>query len=262
MKNSGVSGNSKVVMAIPSLGLYHKEFITSLMTVSLGQVLDNYCIMEGALLPQSRNMILRLIYQNDSDFTHVLFCDDDMCNFDAETIRKLIDADKDVISALCTFRLPPYNIVGHFPGSLEEVIEIVNAGEPYKVEHTGLGFTLVKETVLDKIMEQTEDGPLWFNCDRYPRSTFDEEMDCFISDREVDIEDKDQTIYDALKEAIAFGATSHKGSKLLGEDISFSREVIKQGFEIWIHCGCPIGHIGKQVADVQKTIADKRAIVV
>ena len=269
MTNSGVNGN-KIVMGIPSLGLYHKEFITSLMTVSLGQVLENYCIMEGALLPQSRNMILRLIYQHDPDFTHVLFCDDDMCNFNAKTILDLIEADKDVISALCTFRQPPYNIVGHFPGSLEEIIEIVNAGEPYKVEHVGMGFTLIKEHVLDKIMEQTEDGPLWFNCDRYPRITFQEEMDEFIEtkiDRLITVNGKqDKHFKVSLKrfteEAIAFGATSHKGSKFLGEDICFSKEVTKQGFEMWIHCGCSIGHIGKQVADVQKNIADKRAIVV
>ena len=110
MTNSGVNGNdnksngNKIVMGIPSLGLYHKEFITSLMTVSLGQVLENYCIMEGALLPQSRNMILRLIYQHDPDFTHVLFCDDDMCNFNAKTILDLIEADKDVISAVKELR--------------------------------------------------------------------------------------------------------------------------------------------------------------
>ena len=66
------------------------------------------------MLPQGRNKAVEKAYEFCPEFTHLVFIDDDMCNFGPDHIVALVNADKDMISALVVCRHPRYEIVADF----------------------------------------------------------------------------------------------------------------------------------------------------
>ncbi len=244
----------KIVAGICTLGQPEDDFIDCVVSLVQSSLLYKFCKMTGTLLPFCRNAVIEQVYVRDPDFTHLFFIDDDMHNFNDESLQKLIDADKDVISAFMLKRKPPYQVVHSFKGNTTEQIQEQYAlAQPVKVDKMGMAFTLIKREVLDAIREETDRGPLWFTTDREPRQGFTHEVESFIQStiEKIESTEKEINLKDILYRAIFMGQMSHIGTTITGEDVAFCCKANKLGFETWVHCGVPIGHIGKMSYDMR-----------
>ena len=241
----------KIILCLPTLGQYTKEYLISLMTTITPQnPFVGFIITETSLLPFSRNQCIKLAYEKHPDLTHIIFIDDDMTHFGLWHIAKLVQDDKDIVSAIMTFRSPPYSIVGSFDDN-SKITEYCENKQLVRAHYTGMAFTLIKREVLDALKEETHNGPIWFTMDREPRKSFENEKLEFIDDLIMDYQGKDtkvpKSLRKTLEEAIAFGQTSHIGTDISGEDISFCNRAKKLGFEVWIDCEVIVSHVGGDI---------------
>ncbi len=244
---------SKIVLGICTLQ-YEKRMIDSLLDLIHKGDFAGWCIPDSCLLPQSRNKCIEGAYKNVPDFTHMLFIDDDMTNFGAHHVSKLLENDVDICSALVTLRKKPYNMVMNFLDGNEpkDIMKSVNSQAVKESLFCGMAFTLIKRKVLDALGEDitvvADDTnepvakTIWFDTDRSARDTFESEVKDFI--RENGSGDAD-----VIRQAVLMGQNSHRGTTLVGEDIAFCRKARMQGFKIFVDCGCPVGHIGQNTYD-------------
>ena len=258
--------NIDIVLAVCSIHMASEcmdALIKLLMTNSIGA----YITTRISLLPQARNEMVRKAYEYNPKFTHLLFIDDDMSNYSLDHVIKLIEADKPVISAFVTMRMPPYRLVNSFHGdSSEDIIKYIQEEQIKETKHVGMAFTLIKREVLEDVCEMTEDGPIWFTTDRDERNTFEQELK-LKHDEWMEKLNKKRNKFDTytealkyedfseiLEEAVIFGQQAHIGSMMLGEDITFSRRAIRCEYKLYIHCGCIVGHVGNRSFNVRDAL--------
>jgi len=220
-----------------------------------------YITTNMSLLPIARNIAIQAAYENNPNFTHIFFLDDDMCNYDDRHVAALWRADKPIISALMTMRKPPYQICSKFVSDFndESFNKAIQNSEVIEAIHTGMAFTLIKREVLDSLREETPEGPIWFTSDRSKRGTYLSESEEFISkyqNRLTELFEKDKAfsihdfLHTAMFEAIIFGSKLHENTIALGEDVSFCQRAKAFTFPTFVHCGAYIGHVGRQVCDI------------
>jgi len=243
----------EIVVCVCSLGLYKKDNIISLFNI-IPKLSGGILITECSLLPMSRNYTIRHALRIHPDLTHILFVDDDMCNFDTWHIEKLVEQDKDIISAFMTMRNPPYAVVSAFEDNTK-IIEYLNNKETVGVHHTGMAFTLIKREVIDALAEQTSEGPIWFTMDRPPRNSFNDEIEEFVN---TNLNRPNKNIENLVRDAIAFGQTSNLGSDIIGEDIQFCHKARMLDFKVYVNCEVIIGHLGNVAHDINTQIEYKQ----
>lgn len=258
MNTSEQNGKPRVeiVLAITTMQ-YAKTTVDSLIMCASARIFAGSAIVDCCLLPQGRNKCVRMAYENNPNFTHMLFVDDDMAGFGPEHILKLVADDVDVISALVTARKPPYQIVNSLSSSYldKEIWEMIGRGDVVETELVGSAFTLIKREVLDATREMTGDGPVWYTMDREPRESFEVEVEDYIRE----CINKKGSRAAMIRDAIEFGQSSHIGTNILGEDISFGRRIQQAGFKMWVDCGVSVGHIGHVAFDFRHAFAEASA---
>jgi hypothetical protein len=238
----------KIVLGVCTLN-YQKRMVDSMITTIAGGNFAGWCIPDCCLLPAARNKVISEAYEMNPDFTHILFVDDDMCGFTWDHVLRLASGGYDIVSALVTLRHPPYTLVASFLNSSDpqSILGYIKAREAQEAIFCGMAFTLITREVLDALREEVEevlgqhDYPVWFTTDRSPRLNFQDEVDEFLN--------KESYTSDDIRQAILMGQHSHRGTRLIGEDIDFCRRARQRGFKIFIDCGCPVGHIGENVYD-------------
>jgi hypothetical protein len=62
-------------------------------------ILVSFSLMKSSLVTQGRNLCVNGMLEEGEKYTHLLFIDSDI-EFKAETILKMIAADKDVIACI------------------------------------------------------------------------------------------------------------------------------------------------------------------
>src|SRR3990172_6973068 len=205
--------NIDIVLAVCSIHMASEcmdALIKLLMTNSIGA----YITTRISLLPQARNEMVRKAYEYNPKFTHLLFIDDDMSNYSLDHVIKLIEADKPVISAFVTMRMPPYRLANSFHGdSSEDIIKYIQEEQIKETKHVGMAFTLIKREVLENVVEETPDGPVWFTTDRDEREDFDKELNKKLDEIYNKLKNKND-IYNVLNEAVIFGQQAHIGSMM------------------------------------------------
>ena len=221
---------------------FPKAAVDSMILVCTSGILRSYLTVESTLLPQARNITVGAIYNNNPNFTHIVFVDSDMTNYSADHIIKLIMDDKPIISALVVSRKPPYKLVIHSFKTDNELAEAIQNKQIVESKNVGMAFTVIKREVLDAMKEDTEVGPVWFTVDREERESFSQEVDQF----KLEIKNKEFEINNIIDKAIAMGQHSHRGTELIGEDIEFCRRARKLGFRSWVDCGVQVGHLAQQ----------------
>ena len=124
------------------------------------------------------------------------------------------------------------------------------------MKHTGLGFTLIKKAVFEAVQENTHGDPIWFSTDRSERNSFEVEVEEFISSKKSGLGKNlsDEYITSLIREAIIMGQQSHIGTLITGEDIGLCAKAKRLGFDSWIHCGVPVGHIGSTTFDMREDL--------
>jgi len=228
---------------------YEKKCVDALIPLMSANIFSGWVIPDSCLLPQARNRVVKIAYENNPEFTHILFIDDDMCGFGVAHVQRLLQSmdnlpECSVLSALVTQRKPPYQIVAHFnqdtKDDMSQVLGWIQKGIVKRTNVVGMAFTLIKREAFDTIREETIDGPIWFTTDRENRITFEQEKVDFI---EAQIK-SELSLKSKLAEAVSFGQMSHIGGQIIGEDIAFSKRVTRAGLKLFVDCGCSVGHIG------------------
>lgn len=165
----------------------------------------------SALVHINRNVIVKFAYEEKVDY--LIFIDTDMM-WSSKHIEKLVESGKDVISGLYTTRnLPQRYCVYDDNGNnrckfIEEVPDV-----PFRCFAVGAGFLLLTQKVIRKMWDDKwKEG--------YP--------------------------FDLMSHGLAYGKANVE-SMCLGEDISFSRRVHRQNFEIWCDPSVRIGHVAEVV---------------
>lgn len=148
-----------------------------------------------------------------SDFSHILWADSDIVWSPNDFFRILgFGAVHDVVGAAYPLKKDPpgflINTAGE-PGKLE-----VNGHGLVRIDSMGLGFTLVRREVLERVAEKK---PLVH--DRLNGATY---RDIFRVDR-----------------------TSENGPR--GEDVAFFHDVKKAGFDAWLDPSINLGHVGTKI---------------
>lgn len=238
-----------ISLALCTLGYIEKQCLDSIMRSQVAGCFSSYVTIEGSLMPYARNLAVQKVYESGDTFSHILFVDDDMCNFDYRHISELVKASKDIVSGVTVSRRPPYKIVNSFqyPDRLPEYIK---KNQVVQCKAVGMAFTLIKKEVFDKCGEDIVDGRIWFTSDRSERLTFEAEVADFIN------KNKDSMGKDTILEAIAMGQNAHLGTPIIGEDIGFCERASKFGFKCWTHCGVPVAHIGSNPHEIKDALGN------
>jgi len=269
MTNSEVNGKAEIVLGICTVNKFPAQFITFLMETIQSKIFNSYCVIHSALLPFARNQILKVVYSNSPDFTHLMFIDADMTQFTGAHVFRLLEAEKDIISGVCTHRQPPYSLVSDlkdFPDvTSDQVIEFISEKQVVQSNAVGMAFTLIKRHVLDEMREETPAGPIWFTTDRGEREGFAVEVERYIQS---ELEENSQAyegytdgqVELVMERAIAFGQNSHIGANLTGEDFAFCSMATKLGFTCWSDFGCVIGHLAEQAITLADTLKQPEII--
>lgn len=233
----------KIVIGVCTLQ-WEKRAVDSFLDLVTQGEFAGWAIPDSALVAPARNKVIIGALEKCPDFTHLLFIDDDMTDYTVHHVGKLLQDDKDIISALVTARRKPYTMIAPFlkERTPTEIIQLVENNEVVETGFCGMAFTLIKRKVIDNLREDTDGLPVWFDQDRSPRDSFEDEIQDFIANRS-EFTEKD------LRTSILMGQNSHRGTTLIGEDVSFGRKARKAGFTCWVDCGVSVGHIGQNTYD-------------
>lgn len=229
----------KLYLATPCYGCQlNLAFLTSVLNLQAACVQRGYeCYVDfignESLVERARNILVARFLESDA--THLLFIDADI-GFRAESVFRLVEADKDVATAVYPKKAVDWNLVKAklAEGSQEPVyqmgldfnINIANSREPVtngfvKVLDSATGFMLIKRAVLERMVAH-----------------FRDELHC-VNDI------PGQTIRDYV--AIFACMIDPDTRRFLSEDYSFCRRYQQLGGEIWVDITTPLAHIGTNI---------------
>lgn len=188
----------------------------------------------GTLLAWARNTLASLVLE--SGHSHLLFIDSDI-DFPPDLIRRMIEFDAPLVSAVCPHRVLD---VGRFhamsrayddPGaawarSLSFVMELatphVERNGFYKAKRTGTGLMLIKREVFETLRDAHPELYRPAAGTYYGHQGLTNVLQCF------------DPAYD-------------EGGVSMGEDISFTRRWQATGGDIWVVFDDTVGHVGPYV---------------
>lgn len=149
---------TRLLHQIPSCGLDVSYIITNGRSSNVAKARELCLGCDPSLMPEAK-----LFEQyNFTEYTHILWIDSDVTGFSIEHLKKMLEADKDIITGLyrrspnefCLsqdFNLQTFELTGSLPWmdsqALMKIKELV-----FEVAHAGMGFMLVKAGVLEKII--------------------------------------------------------------------------------------------------------------
>jgi len=103
------TGN-KVALALCTYKYIDAACVANLINVATKGIINAYCITSGTIVQHARNDVTNTIYESCPEFTHILYVDSDQCDFNVDSIDKLIKADKDIIAGITVQRNKPHKI--------------------------------------------------------------------------------------------------------------------------------------------------------
>lgn len=166
-------------------------------------------MIPGTIIHDLRFSLAQLAIKNKYDY--ILWIDSDMV-FESTVLYDLLEADKDIVSAVCFMRRAPYEPCVYSKMRMGRTLEEDQiekyldypTDEVFEVEACGLAMVLMKVVVLEDII---------------------------------------------LKVGQPFFPVK-SDHRTLGEDLSFCYNARKSGHKIWATPKPKVGHIGKAVIDV------------
>jgi len=142
---------AKILIGIPCMEQVAAGFCQSLAMLQKKGHETALVMKVNSLVYDSRNQIAKKAIEMDADY--VMWFDSDMI-FEPDTMLKLIEADKDIVSGLYFRRSPPYSLVAFDKCDLETG-EWTQQEVPEKLETceaVGFGCVLLKTDVLREIV--------------------------------------------------------------------------------------------------------------
>lgn len=159
---------AKVLICVPCMDQVAALFAQSLALLQKKGHETAIDFKIGSLVYESRNKLAKEAIEMGADYT--LWLDSDMA-FPPDTLFKLLEADKDIVSGLYFRRSPPYSLVA-FSKCDTQKIEWADQAVPDKLtttEAVGFGCVLIKTQVLVDVAEQFA---TWFE----PMNGFGEDL--------------------------------------------------------------------------------------
>lgn len=189
----------------------------------------------GALAHTARNQGIARLLKSDSNFTHILFVDDDML-IDKDTVPKLLGHNVDLVGGLYVRRGdPPFPVAWTENAKEGEFQQLWRwDSRMVKVAGMGAGCLLVSRRVIERV------ATFWTEC-RYETRAFRmtiPEAICLAR----------RAAYEETKEAFWFEfLPSLDAGTQIGEDLSFCLKARMAGFDCWLDTECCPGHEGAYV---------------
>ena len=203
-------------------------------------ILVSFTLYKSSLVQQGRNLIVSEFMNEPTEHTHLLFIDSDI-DFNAETIFKMLEKDKDVIAAPYPMkyidwpkverRMKALNLTSideiskagfHYPVKVEGMNEVIVEDGVAEVTHAPTGCMLIKRDVIKKMMKQYPDlrihQPTLIN----------------------GVEDYKKNFYN-LFECLHDPSTK----QYFGEDFGFCKRWTEMGGKIHLYCMDFISHTGE-----------------
>lgn len=188
-----------------------------------------------SLVQRARNVLLARFLKSPA--THLLFIDADIA-FDPATVFRLLDFDKEVVTAVYPKKLVSWDVVQAklAQGSTEALqsagldynINIANEGEKVqngfvRVLDSATGFMLIKRDIVERMVER-----------------YRSELHC--------VNDIPGTAHTTPDYVALFDCMIDPVSRrYLSEDYAFCRRLQQMGGEIWADIASPLAHIGTHV---------------
>ena len=236
-----MSAPKKVMIGLPVYSQMFSQFsislIHSLRKVSPHKVLIKDLIGES-LIPRGRNRIAKMFLE--SDCTHLLFLDTDL-QFHEDTIKRLLDHDKDIICGV----YPKKQIKRAYVMNkqYEEVDGLLS------VREAGTGAMMIARNVLERMMGMNDDEGVngWFVAQETMEGTPDIQYDFFRTGNFNIKKDEDSKAYwekDELPNHLQKLSGTEK-KWYLSEDWYFCQRWKQMGGDIWVDTSCVFDHVGQ-----------------
>tara|TARA_B100000214_G_C23937476_1_gene613877 strand:- start:594 stop:1475 length:882 start_codon:yes stop_codon:yes gene_type:complete len=203
-------------------------------------IVVSFTLYKSSLVQQGRNLIVSEFLNDKNQHTHLLFIDSDI-DFQANTIFKMLEKDKDIIAVpypmkyidwpklkrrMDTLKLTNIDEIQkagfHYPIKVEGMNEVVVDNGVAEVTHAPTGCMLIKREVLEKMIKHYPElrihQPTLINHTEHYKENFYNLFECLH-----DLETK----------------------QYYGEDFGFCKRWTKMGGKIHLYCMDHISHTGE-----------------
>lgn len=146
----------KVAVCVPSQRTWEARMGVSLVVMVAHSIIDGVSVLllpyESATVTKARNSLVRGALNANTDY--VLFVDSDM-TFPADTLRRLLRHEKEIVGCVYNQRVPPYATMGQVipPAGVtpEQAVALARKGGLWEASALPGGMMLVKADVLREI---------------------------------------------------------------------------------------------------------------
>lgn len=137
----------KVLIAIPCMDNVSARFCKSLVNLDTDGLEVTYDFRIRQLIYSARNKLSHRAI--DEEYDYIFFVDDDM-TFQPDTLKKLIEDSKDIVSAVCYIRNPP-----HKPAIFDKDCNFTDVKKGiFEVGYVGSACILIKTKVLRSVWRE------------------------------------------------------------------------------------------------------------
>jgi len=204
----------RIMVAVPSREYIDVDTVNCLMQLEKDSWLNpsielDTWIVQGTVIHDLRFELTKEAIRNKFDY--ILWIDSDML-FNSSVVYDLLEADKDIVTAVCYMRRAPY--------------------EPCIYSKLRMGATL-EEDEIEKYLD-------------FPEGVFEVEA-CGLAMCLVRV----SVFEDLLQNGGQPFFPVRSDHRTFSEDLSFCYNARKKGYKIWATSKPRIGHIGKMVVDVE-----------
>ena len=155
----------RVLICIPSLGIMDAKFVQSMLALDTEWYDITYKFTIRMLIDRARNKLFQEALLGEYDY--MFFIDDDTIFRDTDTLNKMVQLDKPIVTGLyfnrsSTLHEPVVSLYAGdsvtgqpLAGKDDDWFENGMPKEPFKVDYTGGGCLLIRKDAIDKVAELT-----------------------------------------------------------------------------------------------------------
>jgi hypothetical protein len=202
----------------------------------------SFTLLKSSLVTQGRNLCVAEFLNHEDKYTHLLFIDSDI-DFNSNTIFKMLDFDKDIISVPYPMKTMSWDKIWRRlntkEGAINNASELARAGFTFPVKvkdpnsitvekglaeltHAPTGCMLIKRNVIEKMIEA------------YPHLEIFQPTN--INGKE-EKKDNMYNLFDTLHDP--------KTKRYFGEDFGFCQRWADIGGKVYGYIDDPISHVGE-----------------
>lgn len=213
-------------------------------------------IYGNALIHRSRNLALATT-REDVDF--VMLLDDDMLP-EQDALVRMLRRNVPVVTALCTTRHPPVEIAAKVYKPEEDQfhpLATVNLDRMITGSFgVGTAFVLIKREVIETLIEYHLSAQDWLEENRRRLDRMHVRAEMREKER-AHIEEIRRLNFSKDKHMRLFDYQVIENEQQLGEDITFSRRLIKCGIPVAIDGTLHVGHVGEYAYSVMDILDEE-----